>query len=321
MQKHDYRVYSAQHESLPFFHQPWWLDAISTASNSKWEVALSRSKGGNIIGVWPYFLKTKIGLDTSLMPVLGSYLGIWIDYPAEEWKHETRESYQNSIVKDLVSQLPEMDLMRHHFTPSFDNWKELYWAGYSQSTYYTYVLDNIKDHDVIYAGFKSNLRNSISKNAARFRIGDTEDLSAFYQINKKSWSVQNGNIPYTFNYLKKLDDAIVANGHRYIRLIKDENDNIVAGTYIVRDNHTAYNLMFGTDPDYRLSRASEILLWDVIQEMSQYVDRFDFEGSMIPGISQFFKAFGGRMQPYYVISKAKNKWLATAALLLKGKKF
>jgi len=212
-------------------------------------------------------------------------------------------------------------LMKQNFTPTFDNWKELYWAGYDQTTHYTYVLDNIKDHESVFAGFKSNLRNSIKKVGHTFFIGDSNDLSAFYEINKKSWSVQDGKIPYTLDYLQKLDDALVNNGNRYIRLIKDVNDNIVAGAYIVRDNYTAYNLMLGTDPDHRHSRAAEILLWDVIQEMSQHVDRFDFEGSMIEGVSQFFKAFGGKQQPYSIISKSKNSWIGIAVRLFAGKKF
>jgi len=260
-------------------------------------------------------------MDVSLSPVLASYLGIWIDYPEENWKEETKLSYQNGIVKDLLAQMPEFHLMKQNFTPSFDNWKELYWAGYNQTTHYTYVLDNIKDHDKIFAGFKSNLRTSIKKVGHSFSIGETSDLAAFYAINKKSWSVQEEKIPYSLKYLQKLDDALVNYGHRYIRLIKDSNDNIVAGTYVVRDNHTAYNLMLGTDPDHRNSRAAEILLWDVIQEMSQYVDRFDFEGSMIEGVSQFFKAFGGKQQPYYMISKTKNKWIDVGTRLMTGKKF
>lgn len=321
MQKHDYRLYSKRNDSLPLFHQPWWLDALSSANSITWDVALSRSKEGAIIAAWPYFSGTKLGMNISLSPVLASYLGIWIDYPDEDWKEETRQSYQNTIVKDLISQIPEFHLMKQNFTPKFDNWKELYWAGYNQTTHYTYILDDIKDHDKIFAGFKSNLRNSIKKLGHSFSIGETNDLSAFYEINKKSWSVQGDSIPYTLDYLQKLDDALVNNGNRYIRLIKDQDNNIVAGTYIVRDNHTAYNLMLGTDPKYRNSRAAEILLWDVIQEMSNHVDQFDFEGSMIEGVSQFFKAFGGRQQPYSVISQSKNKWIDTAVRLFTGKKF
>lgn len=321
MQKHDYRLYSKQHDTLPIFHQPWWLDALSSANNLTWDVALSRSKDGTIVAAWPYFKGLKLGMDVSLSPVLASYLGIWIDYPEEEWKEETRLSYQNGVVKDLLAKMPEFHLLKQNFTPSFDNWKELYWAGYNQTTHYTYMLDGIKDHDKVFAGFKSNLRTSIKKVGHTFSIGETDDLEAFYAINKKSWSVQKEKIPYTLDYLKTLDDAIVNNGHRYIRLIKDANDNIVAGTYVIRDNHTAYNLMLGTDPDHRNSRAAEILLWDVIQEMSQYVDRFDFEGSMIEGVSQFFKAFGGRQQPYYLISKAKSKWVNIAAKLIADKQF
>lgn len=321
MQKHDYRLYSKRNVKLPLFHQPWWLDALASANGSSWDVALSRSNDGNIIAAWPYFSGLKLGMNISLSPVLGSYLGIWIDYPEENWKEETRQSYQNNIVKDLLPQLPEFYLMKQNFTPTFDNWKELYWAGYDQTTYYTYVLDNIKDHESVFAGFKSNLRNSIKKLGYTFSIGETNDLAVFYEINKKSWSVQDGKIPYTLDYLQKLDDALINNGNRYIRLIKDANNNIVAGAYIVRDNHTAYNLMLGTDPNHRHSRAAEILLWDVIQEMSQYVDRFDFEGSMIEGVSQFFKAFGGKQQPYSVISKSKNKWIGIVARLFAGKNF
>ena len=321
MQKHDYRLYSKRNVKLPLFHQPWWLDALASANGSSWDVALSRSNDGNIIAAWPYFSGLKLGMNISLSPVLGSYLGIWIDYPEENWKEETRQSHQNNIVKDLLPQLPEFYLMKQNFTPTFDNWKELYWAGYDQTTYYTYVLDNIKDHESVFAGFKSNLRNSIKKLGYTFSIGETNDLAVFYEINKKSWSVQEGKIPYTLDYLQKLDDALINNGNRYIRLIKDANNNIVAGAYIVRDNHTAYNLMLGTDPNHRHSRAAEILLWDVIQEMSQYVDRFDFEGSMIEGVSQFFKAFGGKQQPYSVISKSKNKWIGIVARLFAGKNF
>lgn len=321
MQKHDYRLYSKQNLELPLFHQPWWLDALASANGVTWDVALSRSKNGSIVAAWPYFIGLKLGMDVSLSPVLASYLGIWIDYPEEDWKEETRQSYQNNIVKDLLSQLPEFHLMKQNFTPSFDNWKELYWAGYDQTTHYTYIIDNIKDHESVFAGFKSNLRNSIKKMGHTFSIGDTDNLAAFYDINKKSWSNQKEKIPYSLSYLQTLDDALVNNGHRYIRLIKDKNDNIVAGAYVVRDNNTAYNLMLGTDPNYRQGRAAEILLWDVIQEMSAYVDRFDFEGSMIEGVSQFFKAFGGRQQPYSVISKSKNKWVSIATRLLTDKKF
>ena len=321
MQKHDYRLYSKRHDKLPLFHQPWWLDALASANGTSWNVALSRAKDGTIVGAWPFFERVKLGMDVSLSPVLASYLGIWIDYPEEDWKEETRQSYENGIIKDLISQLPSFHLFKQNFTPSFQNWKELYWAGYNQTTHYTYVLEGIKDHDQIFAGFKSNLRTSIKKVGHNFSIGETNDLAAFYAINKKSWSVQNEKIPYTLKYLQKLDDALVNYGHRYIRLIKDANDNIVAGTYVVRDNHTAYNLMLGTDPEHRNSRAAEILLWDVIQEMSQYVDRFDFEGSMIEGVSQFFKAFGGKQQPYSLISKAKNKWIALGASLVANKKF
>jgi len=321
MQKHDYRLYSKQHDTLPIFHQPWWLDALSSASGQSWDVALSRAKDGTIIAAWPYFKGRKLGLDVSTAPVLASYLGIWIDYPEENWKQETRLSYQNSIIKDLISQIPEFYLMKQSFTPSFDNWKELYWAGYNQTTHYSYQLDNIKNHNKIFSGFKANLRTSIKKVGHNFSIGETTDLATFYTINKKSWSVQKEKIPYTLKYLQKLDDALVNYGHRYIRLIKDADNNIVAGTYIVRDNHTAYNLMLGTDPAHRNSRAAEVLLWDVIQEMSQYVDRFDFEGSMIPGVSQFFKAFGGRQQPYYLISKAKSKWISMAVRAISNKQF
>ncbi len=321
MQKHDYRLYSKQNDKLPLFHQPWWLDALANANNNEWDVALSRSKDGTIIAAWPYFKGLKLGMDISLSPVLASYLGIWIDYPEENWKHETRQSYQNNIVKDLISQLPDFHLMKQNFTPTFDNWKELYWAGYDQTTHYTYFLDGIKDHESIFSGFKSNLRTSIKKVGHTFSIGDTNDLAAFYEINKMSWSKQKEDIPYSLEYLKKLDDALVNNGHRYIRLIKDANNNIVAGAYVVRDNYTAYNLMLGTDPNHRHSRAAEILLWDVIQEMSEHVDQFDFEGSMIEGVSQFFKAFGGRQQPYSVISKSKNKWISIATRLFKNKKF
>lgn len=321
MQKHDYRIYCGHQENIPVWHQPWWLDALAKAAKVEWNVALSRSKGGDIVGSWPYFTKVRLGMEVSLMPVLSPYLGIWIYYPVQDWKNESLESYQNAIVRDLITQIPEFHLFKQNFSVEFTNWKELYWSGYRQTTHYTYILSDIKDHERIYAGLKSTLRNRINKNADQFYIGETTDVDVFYKINKRSWSNQKSKIPYKLKYLRILDEALKEHGHRYIRLIKDKQDRIVAGTYVVRDKHTAYNLMLGTDPEYRQSRAAEILLWDVIQEMSQYVDQFDFLGSMIPGVSQFFKAFGGNLVPYHVISNSKKKRYAIAAQLYKGSQF
>ena len=54
---------------------------------------------------------------------------------------------------------------------------------------------------------------------------------------------------------------------------------------------------------FRSSGAQSLILWEGIQFAAAHSKVFDFEGSMVEGIENFFRQFGGVCTPYYVVSR------------------
>ncbi|MDR1239289.1 MAG: hypothetical protein LBK27_04170, partial [Treponema sp.] len=58
--------------------------------------------------------------------------------------------------------------------------------------------------------------------------------------------------------------------------------------------------------EYNTSGGTEFLVDQTIQYVSQFVDRFDFEGSMIKGVEESFRYYGAHQTEYYQIFKYNN---------------
>ena len=77
--------------------------------------------------------------------------------------------------------------------------------------------------------------------------------------------------------------------------------------YIVWDERIGYYLLGGYDPKESHHGASAIAMWEAIKFTKEELglNQFDFEGSMIQPVEQFFRKFGGKLTPYYTVSCAK----------------
>jgi hypothetical protein len=58
--------------------------------------------------------------------------------------------------------------------------------------------------------------------------------------------------------------------------------------------------------DYNTSGGTEFLVDETIKYVSRFVDRFDFEGSMIKGVEESYRHYGACQVEYYEIKKCDN---------------
>ena len=63
-----------------------------------------------------------------------------------------------------------------------------------------------------------------------------------------------------------------------------------------------------------------LLMWEAIKYASTVTTKFDFEGSMIEPIENFFKGFGAVQQQYTNISKINSKSILLLNTLAQFKK-
>ncbi|MEO6773413.1 MAG: GNAT family N-acetyltransferase [Kofleriaceae bacterium] len=289
----DYRRLCATEPSIPLFCRDYWLDAVAPGA---WDAVMLES-GGTPIGAWPFVRHRRLGFDYLQLPLLTQFLGPWISYPAGQKQH-SRLSHEKEVFTALIERLPAHDYLIQNCHHSITNWLPFYWRGFAQTTRYTYVLDDLRDPEAVFAAFRSNIKTDIKKARKAVTVVVSEDLDRFYAVNRLTFARQDTSPPYSLELLRRLDGALAARGQRRILLAVDAAGAVHAGVYLVWDEHTAYYLMSGGDPALRSSGATSLLVWEAIQHAATVARSFDFEGSMMEPVERFIRAFGAAQRPY-----------------------
>jgi lipid II:glycine glycyltransferase (peptidoglycan interpeptide bridge formation enzyme) len=288
------------------FQKPWWLDAVCGKDN--WDVVLVE-KGGQIIASMPYYMGKRRGMRIITMPKLTQTMGPWLRPSNAKYANQLAE--QKDLMTGLIEKLPAYDYFLQNFHYSITNWLPFYWQGFSQTTRYTYMLEEISDTQKIWDDLLPKIRTDIKKAQNRFGLQVCTDLGidAFLTMNEQTFTRQRMKLPYSKDFVKRLDNACKEHNARRIFFAKDMDGRIHATVYIVWDENSAYYLMGGSDPDLRNSGANSLCMWEAIKFASTVTKAFDFEGSMIEPVERFFRAFGARQMPYFQVSKINSPFV------------
>lgn len=293
-----YRNLCNQEEQICVFSQPWWLDAV--CGKNFWNVALIENKG-RIIASLPYYYHRRIGLKYITMPQMTQVLGPWYrDIPNSE---NARLSYEYKIFNALYSQLPKVDFFSQGFHYKLTNWLPFYWLGFKQTTYYTYMINDISDVKLTINNFSYAKRKNIKKAESLLKVYYDLGCKEFYENHKISLRKQGLDISYTFKFFKSIYYAAYKNKSGRTIYAKDKNNNIHSALFLIWSKEGAYNLISTIDPKFRNSGSTSLLIKEVIKKLSTKTNRFDFEGSMIKGVESSFRQFGTIQTPYHYITK------------------
>ena len=312
-----YKNFCEEVEYIPVFLEWWWIDAVTEGN---WDVVFSYTKDGKEIrGALPYY-KNKIYkfFDVIQMPKQTQVMGCWLNYPKNQ-KLTSKYAFEKDVMSELIEKLPNNDYFMQRFHYSIANWLPFYWKGFKQTTQVTYVLDNLSNLEQVYNNFRSNIKTDIKKAQKILKITSEEDIEKFYKINTLTFQRQNIKPKYSLEFLKRLHKEIQKREQGKMYFAIDKSENIHAAIYVVWDKQSAYYMWGGGNPEYRNSGAHSLLMWQAIQDCSRFVDRFDFEGSMIEPVERFFRAFGAKQVYYNKIYKFNNKFLELFNLLKEWK--
>lgn len=283
------------------FETPWWLDAVMP---NAWD-AVELSQDGKVVARLPYTVKRKMGLTILMMPRLTQTLGPWM--APLTGKYATQLAQQKERFTALIKQLPPHDLFYHNFHYSITNWLPFYWQGCTQSTAYTYVIEDLTDLDQVWNNFQSNARRVIRKAEKQTVVRTDLEIEQFLDLNTMTFERQGRTLPYSRELVCRLEAACVKHQARRIFFAEDAQGRIHAALYLIWDERSAYYLMGGSDPNLRNSGALALLMWEAIQFASTVTKKFDFEGSMIEPIELFFRDFGAKQIPYFRVMRMSRR--------------
>lgn len=302
--KKAYRELTDSRKDIPLFSHPWWLDVVCGADN--WDVVLYE-KGGQIVGALPYYIKNKYGLPIITMPKLTQTMGPWIRYSSGQ-KEATRLSHEKEVFTALIDELPDIDYFVQSFHHSIQNWLPFYWMGFSQTTRYTYVLNDLDDLDQVWDSFDSRIRRMIRKaKKNEIQVDTTDNLEVLLELNQMTFERQGEPVPYSHDLVRRIDGACRSRDARSIYVARDGEGRPHSALFCVHGLNTTYYLLSGADPELRNSGANGLATWRSIQKASRRGNRYDFEGSMTESIERYFRDFGGSQTPYFQIRKMSRR--------------
>lgn len=300
LRKAAYTRFCAAAPDLPLFMQPLYLDAV--CAEGEWDVLLV-DKSGQIVAVWPVFLKKKWRWRYVAMPPLGRMMGPYLLPEYRQARHEVE------ILETLLEQMPpELAAFEQDFNYTATNWLPMYWQGFRQTTRYSYTLD-ISDLDRVWGDIKPRYRNQRIRQAKQ-QVSVSPDcpLLELHRLQQLSFERQGTEVPLSLDMLQRIDQTLAQSGQRQIFWARDLKTGATHSVgYMAWDAHTAYYLMSGDDPALRNSGAGILLTWEIIRYASEVLrlTTFDFCGSMIRPIERVRRQFGAEPKSYF---RVKKEW-------------
>ena len=275
------------------FQQPWWLDA--TAPGAWGEATVER--GGELVARLPYTIGKRFGLTVLGQPPMSLFLGPWLA-PSGEVKQSTRLGREKELLTELIDQLPRHDVFAQTMHYGCANWLPFHWRGFTQTTRYSYVIEDLGDPDALWNGLEGSARRNIRKAEKTLEMRHDLGVEQLLRLAALTYRRQGKSSPYDPAVLERVEAAGRRRRQGRGFFAVDEAERVHAALYLVWDDESAYYLVGGVDDELGSSGAMSLAVWSAIRFASTVTRRFDFEGSIIESIERFFRKFGPTQRPY-----------------------
>lgn len=264
--------------ALPYAYS-WYLDVVT---NENWDAIIL----DDYAAVFPVPVKSYVVYKKVFQPFFTQQLGLFV----QQEKH--------------YSVLPEcIDTLKNNF-------KSIYLHLNTQNTLpqvskrITHHLNLATSYESLYKYYSStvtkNLKAFQNKSVIFSGDGEVDVFLAF--IKKYVGDKAEGLKAKDFILLQHLVEACLQKKKGFIRFAKNTNGEILSAAFFLHSNKYLIYLAAGSSPAGRKLQSMTILMNSVIKEFSNTNCVLDFEGSMIPGIAQFYKRFGGK-EIYFPVLK------------------
>lgn len=280
-----------------------------------WQAYILKEKG-EWVAVMPFILNKKGPFNFLPQAPLTQHWGIF--FTEETGKPYAILSKQGRIITRICEEIADISLLNFHLSPQFDYPLPFHWQGFELHTRYTYQIDLKGDPSRLDSHLESSHKRQIRKaNKTGIQFYQEESLEALknlYAQNLAHGHDLSAGDNRVLPILEKLLTYLQKTGQGYLCVGRDSQQEIYAAGLFAFACGKMYYLSGAYHPARMSSGAMTALIWHNIQAAKEKgLEVFDFEGSMIAGIEQFFRKFGAKPIPYLQLYKNNlplwAKWL------------
>jgi CelD/BcsL family acetyltransferase involved in cellulose biosynthesis len=301
----EYRALCARF-SVPVFHQPWWLDATC----SRWTGITIECEAG--VAIWPVPLERKLGVHMTRNPALTAYLG-----PVRLSPEGYSTSLSDALLQALLERHPSLPVWNIAARPG--EWRGAHFQahGLAADTRPTYLLKlaGRTEADLL-SGVQSAVRNRIRRAPTQLTIAnEPQAADEMFALQSATLERKGARAFHNAEYFSSLVTAAQQRGAGALWTARADG-KVVGAQWSLWDDQYCYNMGLARDERRGEKLAPTALLWNAITHAhARGIQVFDFEGSSIPGIAEFFASFGSVRHSYLTLRKNTSPlWRAVRAL-------
>lgn len=281
------------------FEQPWWLDIVAPG---KWgEVTVE--KKGKVIARLPYVMES----GHIKMPPMTQTLGIWMDDSLKKYtRGNSHLNHQKEAVFELIEKLPKHKSMRVSLDHATSYVLPFRWRGYRIAPSFSYRIENVKDIDNLDEQIASKTVQRHVKAAEKVVVvvdNSLNGINLLLQLNEMTYARQGRKAPGNAELQRAIMEGSIENGCGQIMLAMGSDGVPHSGAFFLYDEKVCYYLIGGQNPDYKNDGSMNLILRKGIDFAASVSRDFDFEGSNVEGIENFFRQYGGKQVINYSVIK------------------
>lgn len=162
----------------------------------------------------------------------------------------------------------------------------------------------LNDYEKLKQNFRSDRKKDLKRAVKYGLIGKwNADLNPFLKLFFKNITTSITSITKEdFNKLQLILETCILKGKGELLSIYDSNNNLVASGFLLKHNNRITILVSTTNFKNRKNGANTYLINQAIEKYKNTYKIFDFGGSSIKSIANYFLSFGATQETYYQIN-------------------
>lgn len=255
----------------------------------------------------PYTLHKKLCFTSIMPPNLTPHSGIIFLYNKNEDLLK-KQKIEDAAYYYFAKEIKKLKLSAFFYNLQTSNLypTSLERQGFIIEKRITYKISLVQEN--ILKTFSSRRRSQINKAAKYIKISVCRlPLKEIYSLFSQTFIKKNISIPYSEYYFTKLVSCVRSHKQGEVFQAVDNENNINAIIFVIWDNNICYFIASATIDEYKKNNALALLHYKIMLKMqNKNVQYYDFEGSMIPSIAEYFSTFGTKTYEYYSLTKYYN---------------
>jgi len=249
----------------------WYLNCVT----DNWSVLVLN----DYEAVMPLPVRKKYGLNYIYQTPWIQQLGVF-----------SKNNIDEDLILNFIGSIPKKFVLVDYFLNS-----ENQFQNKNVESRTNYILDLNKSFNEISKGFNDNrkrLSKKTSGNIVLKKNAGVGEFLDFYQSQSMDYKTHSDSF-------KKLEELLkVGNESVQIWTVKQNND-LIGGLVWLKDKNRITYLTPVANKEAKKNFIPTYLVLELIKDYQNSDYILDFEGSMIPGVAQFYKSFGAEEEEYY----------------------